>query len=497
VDPAPTYPEDWVGFRLTGFRPSIDDPSLIVGQALLSDLSAVIEHLTEYGGCTAADVPAPALGYPELSERWSVSRRTIDRYRRRGLVAFRIRTHSGATRLLFPEPWVRRFEEREPDLLSRARTFHHVPDDETSRMVNAARALLADTPLPLTRVAEVLAPKFGRAPETVRQVIIRYDEAAPDPLFRHPETLDGEARAAIARGFEEGEPIAALCRRHHRSRATIYRIVNERRAEILRSAAPDRDPAGDTTDIDRLLTPASVSEGLDALPELEAAGFIEAARADGPVPAREEAQRAAAARALEARAARAIASLPRYDPPARHLDRAETDLRWVFLLRVAMLQTQRALMLKTLQQRLGCPLSDLPGARIRHLHAACFRAAAEAVRYFEPTRGGRLAAPVSLALNRVLATLDLAPAGEGARRAATSHVHLEDWRPHLSPIHIALFPAERWREEREGLSADVARVLSLRFGWYGGPPRTVDEAAAILDLSPRRVRSLQRKALRP
>lgn len=495
LDRSITYPEDWVTFRLTGFRPSMDNPALIVGEALLADLSAIIEHLTEYSECTSADVPRPAVGYRELGERWSVSRRTIDRYRRRGLIAYRVRDAPGVTRLLFPMRWVERFEERDASLIRKATAFSQVPASESTSIIEAARSTLRDTQMPLTRLAEHLAPRFDRSSETIRQVIIRHDESSESPLFHRDGTLDGEQRADIARAFEEGEAIAAICSRFGRSRATIYRIVNERRAEVLRGISLPIGPVPDSRALD-ILQHDVVQHGLDAIPDPDTETLLAAIAAAQPIPASDEHRRALAARVLRRRAGSIVAGLPRYDPPSEALDRAESDVRWSILLQTVLLRTQQPLILKTLKQRLGRNLLEFPPPRIRELFNICMHAAGDALIGYDPGRGGRLAAPVSLALNRVLAGLNPDDAEVPARRTAASSVRLDDWRPILSPAHAYLFPLEHCRATRETLPPDTARVLSLRFGWYGGPPLTGIETAAILEMIPRRVRTIQRRAMR-
>src|SRR5688572_15617995 len=59
LDPAATYPEDWVVFRLTGYRPEIAEPALIAGERLIADLSPLVEHL-----CVAAELGEGDLGDP-------------------------------------------------------------------------------------------------------------------------------------------------------------------------------------------------------------------------------------------------------------------------------------------------------------------------------------------------------------------------------------------------------------------------------------------------
>ena len=61
VDPEGVYPEDWIVFRITGYRPDIDSPALVAGDALRGDLSAIAEKISEAAKLTADDIHEPYL----------------------------------------------------------------------------------------------------------------------------------------------------------------------------------------------------------------------------------------------------------------------------------------------------------------------------------------------------------------------------------------------------------------------------------------------------
>ncbi|MCW5765942.1 MAG: hypothetical protein KIT68_08190, partial [Phycisphaeraceae bacterium] len=90
VDPAGTYPEDWVVLQVTGFRPDLAEPALIVGAALIADLPALAERLSITARQRADDLaPGQWLTAGELTARWHVTPRTLARLRRRGLLCRR------------------------------------------------------------------------------------------------------------------------------------------------------------------------------------------------------------------------------------------------------------------------------------------------------------------------------------------------------------------------------------------------------------------------
>src|ERR1043165_3443217 len=101
IDPAIAYPEDWIVFRITGYRPEIAEPAAFPGGALLADVSGLVERLSAAAKVSQSELDAARhLGLDALCARWRVSRKTVERWRRMGLVALRVRGARGKPRLL-------------------------------------------------------------------------------------------------------------------------------------------------------------------------------------------------------------------------------------------------------------------------------------------------------------------------------------------------------------------------------------------------------------
>ncbi|MEC9373356.1 MAG: hypothetical protein VYC34_05900, partial [Planctomycetota bacterium] len=395
IDPAINYPEDWVVFRVTGYRPDIAEPATFVGEALLGDLSPLVERLSEEAEFTTADLPEGALSLDELAERWSVSRKSIERYRRQGLVAHRVQDESGRVRLAFTPEAVAAFEARRAGDLSRAARFHRISAaDEASIYVEALR-LRARFGWPLTRLASELAARHGRSREAVRQLLIRLDAESTSPAFKSRPQLTPRQRRAIDRAYRWGVDPAHIAERYARSAATVHRIVNQRRAAALRRFDLDgpMSPAFTAPDAaEKFLAHDCLKADLLVEPEAAASEFIAAARAE-PIPNRfVEHTLAAAHHFLRWRAGAALEALSRNAPNSLELDRIETDLRAAALLREALVRTQRRLALQSIEGRFG-DLLELPPETIRRIHALVMDALIEATDSFDPFKGGRLAAP--------------------------------------------------------------------------------------------------------
>jgi DNA-directed RNA polymerase sigma subunit (sigma70/sigma32) len=77
---------------------------------------------------------------------------------------------------------------------------------------------------------------------------------------------------------------------------------------------------------------------------------------------------------------------------------------------------------------------------------------------------------------------------------------MEDWTLRVAPWQQVTEPDTRVRAMALGASAALASreraFLQERFGWSGGPPRTLSEMAAMLGLTPMRAAQRERLAVR-
>ena len=79
-------------------------------------------------------------------------------------------------------------------------------------------------------------------------------------------------------------------------------------------------------------------------------------------------------------------------------------LRWATLLKIALMRSQLPLLVSTMESVLGTALELAPlgAAKMREMVGAGIAALSEGVNQFESAKGGRLAAPAGLAVNRAV-----------------------------------------------------------------------------------------------
>ena len=236
VKPELEYPYEFVVYRLTGYRPARGGPSLAIsGRALHHDLLVLILDL-----CNSIHLPAEVYDEPvydtaQLARRFKVSTKTIQRWRRQGLVARRLVFPDGRRRIAFLASSVREFIDRRRRRLLRSVRFSQLSPQERDEIIRQARRIVAETHCRLNEVARRLARQTGRAAETIRYTIRKHDREHPEQAVfpDHEAPLDASAKEVIYRCFLQGVPVASLARRYRRARGSIYRIINEMRARRL------------------------------------------------------------------------------------------------------------------------------------------------------------------------------------------------------------------------------------------------------------------------
>lgn len=495
IDPAIDYPVEWLLFRLTGRRGSI--PGSIPGADLLSDLGSLVERLSWNARLDASSM----IDADALALRWRVSRKTIDRYRKRGLVACRVLGPDARARLAFSTGVVERFEVRRRHEIDRAAGFSRLDDRVVARALRLA-ARYARVGLSRADAARRIALRLERSHETIRQLLLRHDAHAEAPLFQDRGPVTPRERRFIRRASARWIDPATIARRLSRPERSVSRLAADSLASSLvslrlqpRTSAPD--PA--------CLDHPAVTAGLGLPAPTDAAAFLVVARA-APVPVGvEERARARAFHALLARAASALADLPSHGVSPSALDRIATDLRWASRLKAELVRSQFGLLVRTLESRLPIPLDHLRGSELWPLAQSAVLAIADAVSAFDPARGGRLAAPAGLAVDRValawVRSREGVRAGAASPRLTAAH-SIEDWTRALDPWQPLLEPPPYIRPHLHLIDEPLARFLRDRFAWANAaegaaPPRTLDDMGRRLGVGMGRVRAalLERRSM--
>jgi RNA polymerase sigma factor (sigma-70 family) len=222
IDPAKQYPYQYVCFRVTDYRPDAHADLLIDGATLAHDLAEMVRLLDD-----------PAVTLDELSRRLNVSTKTIRRWRKFGLEGRRDGKDS-QRRLLFKQSAIDDFLTRHRDLVERGGRFSQLSDAEREEILCRAKSLTTRGG-GLTEVSRSIARQLGRSAETVRYTIKNHDREHPDqalfPNLTGP--LDADTKQVIYNSYRRGIAVDTLAKRFQRTRTSMYRVINEVRAQRL------------------------------------------------------------------------------------------------------------------------------------------------------------------------------------------------------------------------------------------------------------------------
>ncbi|MEM7625911.1 MAG: hypothetical protein AAF333_09800 [Planctomycetota bacterium] len=234
LDPDAAYPLEFLAFRLTGFRRDYGDDSLLVGSAVLPDLRLLIDQISKT--LTLSPSEGNARTVEQLAADLNVSTKTLSRWRKDGLRWRWVTPGTGGAKsrrvIAFTADAVEHYRGNRPDRVAKASSFTQLTDAQRERLIQRARRLAATTDATFNQVAAHLAKRTGRALETVRLILEKQDRDHPEePLFAdRTGPLTSRQKRLISRAHRMGVGVGKLAERFRRSRATIHRVILDRRA---------------------------------------------------------------------------------------------------------------------------------------------------------------------------------------------------------------------------------------------------------------------------
>jgi len=269
TEPARSYPYEFVCYQITGYRPRGDVGTAFPGKTLREDLIRLVEEVSGSLKLNPEDVGEPVFSLEEASAHFNVSEKTIQRWRKAGLVSWKFMGPGGRLRIGFRKSSLERFATRNPEQVKAAGKFSRLAPEERREIIRRARRLSLFCHCCLFEVSKRISRKLGRAVETVRLSIKDYDREHPGTrLFPDAgEPLQDRDRRLMYQSHQRGVGIHALAKRFCRTRSSIYRIITEERAKELLGEPIDymRSPEFERPDADDVIlkdaAAASVMDG--------------------------------------------------------------------------------------------------------------------------------------------------------------------------------------------------------------------------------------------
>jgi RNA polymerase sigma factor (sigma-70 family) len=219
--------------RITTYRPEMYPDLLVTGEDAAHDLRLFIEDLSDSADIKAESLAEQVLTVEDVSKRFKVSTKTVDRWRNRGLVSRRF-MFGNRKRIGFLKSSVERFVARHASDIERGGQFSQMSDAERDEIIARARRLARAGACP-AEISRRIARRTGRAVETIRYTLKNFDRHHPEAAVfpGAPQPLTEDVKKEIHRGFRRGMSVDRLSKRYCRTRASIYRIISEMRAKRL------------------------------------------------------------------------------------------------------------------------------------------------------------------------------------------------------------------------------------------------------------------------
>lgn len=249
LDVEQQYPREWLIYRVTGFRPADSAAVSTSGRSLLANLSAFVECLCEAAEVKPEDLPEGSMDVDALCKRWGVSRKTIERARRQGLVARRVEA-SGSRRLMFTPQSADAYAARAaPGPSPQGR---RLPDEARRRIIRRALRYQRRFGWSINQCAVRMAGRFGCSSEAIRRMLKRRDAGLGDQaVFAERGPPDEREQERSFRALRRGLRASEVGRRMGRDARAVRRAALVHRVRLLRgldlrgprSSVFDRDDA--------------------------------------------------------------------------------------------------------------------------------------------------------------------------------------------------------------------------------------------------------------
>ena len=228
------YNFEFVCFRITGYRPENAPIVKISGENLRSDLHAFIEDLSESASVSAHEFGQPVYSVEDLAKRFNVSTKTISRWRQQGLVSRKFIFGGGRKRVGFLHSSVDNFSKTNRDKVERGERFSQLTREDKQEIIERARRLAKVGGCP-AEVTRRIAKHMSRSVETIRYTIKQHDKDNPTIAVFPDQTgpLNLEMKERIYADFVAGKTAESIAKRYCRTKTTVYRVINEVRANLI------------------------------------------------------------------------------------------------------------------------------------------------------------------------------------------------------------------------------------------------------------------------
>lgn len=504
LDPTRAYPLDYITFRVTGFQTKTQEVSaeLLTGIALQHDLGLLIEKVSDTLNQRTADRAEPVLTIDDLTEKFNVTSKTIQRWRRRGLPARRFIFADQKRRVGFRLSIVEQFLATHRQCVEAKANVSEVDTRELDQMIARARWLAVHGGCSEDEIARRIARKFNRSPLTIQHTLRKYDQDHPAlAILPHAaRSLTVGDRATMRLALQNGDSLRSIASSLGRSRTAVYRVALDERIDraMERKVRFIDDPLYHQPAAESQLKQMVSAETIESSPSSDQTR--EQTRVPSDLPAYfKELWRCPLLTSAQERALFLQFNFYkyRYNQLRRALDRAKARLRDLAELDQALADAtdvKNRIVRSNLRLVVSVARKHVRGnVTLMELVSEGNIILLRAVESFDTTKGHKFSTYATFALMKGFARAVPQMLSQ-SRRATTVHFP-EDLVDRSESIDGVLDARDQVRQLLSQLAADEQRVVEAQFGLTDG--RAMDESilAAEMGISCRQVRAIGRGAL--
>jgi RNA polymerase primary sigma factor len=235
IDKNKEYPWEFVCFRITGFVPKESTiKEIINGSQLTDDLRIFIAKLSGQIAEPIITQKEKIYTIEELARNLQVSSKTINRWRKKGLIVKKFMFEGGQKKMAVTQSSLDKFKGANPLLFQKQHNLKRLTADEKKLIITNASRLSKRGDLSRHRIIEQLSQKTGRCHETIRYILKRYEQANPGRSIGKGRGITGtEQTAEIFRQYKEGIKVRQMLEKFRRSKSTIYRLIKMKRTRSI------------------------------------------------------------------------------------------------------------------------------------------------------------------------------------------------------------------------------------------------------------------------
>jgi len=240
IQPNHEYPFEFICFHLTGYRPhsgkDFHADNLLSYKDLLSDIPSYASQLSKSMRISASSIMQKVHTIDSVARRFRVCRKTISRWRQRGLVGRYLVFSDGRSRLAFNDTSVDFFVRSNRHNVLRGKKFSQISDTERQAIAVRLERWSQRCPNHRQEAIRRTARKFKRSAESIRTILNDAETSSYGNIQfkKRIYSIPNDQRKEIYKQYQNKVSIFDLMRQFGRSRTNIYRAIGiEKAAQLL------------------------------------------------------------------------------------------------------------------------------------------------------------------------------------------------------------------------------------------------------------------------